>query len=197
MVCKWNNRFNRSLHGRPPRRRRRQGSSAAPAPYPDRWRRAAGRRGPARKPAGPRHVNTTSTHVHRLSRVGGRPMRSDAVRCGPEGCGYSKACRLSRRYCNVFVFRLNRAHNLKVVGSNPTPATKSHNHINYLRLSSRGVFPYRHPRSTIGQQNRRNCASGSSMPNRGFDEILCGNRHISINRSALEVAGIVDLRHRA
>jgi hypothetical protein len=53
-----------------------------------------------------------------------------------------------------------QAHNLKVTGSNPVPATKNPNHSNALRQKWRGVFAYRRPRSTIGQQNEANCDSG-------------------------------------
>ena len=53
-----------------------------------------------------------------------------------------------------------QAHNLKVTGSNPVPATKFNNNINALRAPARGVFLYPNPRSTIGQQNRPNCDVG-------------------------------------
>ena len=50
------------------------------------------------------------------------------------------------------------AHNLKVVGSNPTPATKSNQHIKTLRAALRAAFCVPNSRSTIGQQNSANCA---------------------------------------
>ena len=50
-----------------------------------------------------------------------------------------------------------QAHNLKVVGSNPTPATKKANKYNALRPASRGAFCCPNSRSTIGQQNNPNC----------------------------------------
>ena len=49
-----------------------------------------------------------------------------------------------------------QAHNLKVVGSNPTPATKKISDYNELRLAFRGAFCCTNPRSTIGQQNTPN-----------------------------------------
>ena len=45
------------------------------------------------------------------------------------------------------------AHNLKVTGSNPVPATKKHCNNKALQEKSCGVFLYRWAGSTIGQQN--------------------------------------------
>jgi hypothetical protein len=47
-----------------------------------------------------------------------------------------------------------QAHNLKVTGSNPVPATKKINNYNALRPAFRGASCCPNSRSTIGQQNR-------------------------------------------
>ena len=56
-----------------------------------------------------------------------------------------------------------QAHNLKVTGSNPVPATKFLIVINALQEKSCGVFAYRPPGLTIGQQNRANCDAGQAL----------------------------------
>jgi hypothetical protein len=53
-----------------------------------------------------------------------------------------------------------QAHNLKVVGSNPTPATKSPYHINAPRASARGVLSYALPRELV-TGTRRGWRAGS------------------------------------
>ena len=50
-----------------------------------------------------------------------------------------------------------QAHNLKVTGSNPVPATKIPIHINMLKAALRAVFCVPNSRSTIGQQNGESC----------------------------------------
>ena len=55
-----------------------------------------------------------------------------------------------------------QAHNLKVTGSNPVPATKLPSNIKTLRCFQRGVFCYPRAGSTIGQQNDPSCDAESS-----------------------------------
>ena len=76
-----------------------------------------------------RHINIRT----RFFGGGCLPICSNVVGCGFENCHCSKAYALSA--CFHFIFHLAAiwAHNLKVVGSNPTPATKIHKYIKRLR----------------------------------------------------------------